>query len=262
MKDLKTVVIVISAFVVYYILNQLGFAWLFKTFYAAWNEKISSFLLAYLLCGSPIFVATYWLHRRNFFEALGLKSHFLHAFAAAFVFSLPMLVGYAATLSFQSDISFWDISKGAVFAGLFEELYFRAFFFGLLFRYTRLGFIPSILAGAVVFASLHLYQSNESPQLTGVFITTFLGAGFFAWVYSEWKYNLWVPIWLHLLMNLYWMLFEAGENALGPIQSNVFRAATIAFTIVATIWLKRKRSEAMAVNRHNIWMKTIEAKES
>lgn len=262
MKDLKTVVIVISAFVVYYILNQLGFAWLFKTFYAAWNEKISSFLLAYLLCGSPIFVATYWLHRRNFFEALGLKSHFLHAFAAAFVFSLPMLVGYAATLSFQSDISFWDISKGAVFAGLFEELYFRAFFFGLLFRYTRLGFIPSILAGAVVFASLHLYQSNESPQLTGIFITTFLGAGFFAWVYSEWKYNLWVPIWLHLLMNLYWMLFEAGENALGPIQSNVFRAATIAFTILATIWLKRKRSEGMAVNRHNIWMKTIEAKES
>ena len=262
MKDLKTVVIVISAFVAYYILNQLGFAWLFKTLYATWNEKISSFLLAYLLCGSPIFVAAYWLHRRNFIEALGLSSNFFRAFVAAFVFSMPMLVGYASTLSFQSDTSLWDIAKGAVFAGFFEELYFRAFFFGLLFRYTRLGFIPSILSGAVVFGSLHLYQSNDTTQLIGIFMTTFLGAGFFAWVYSEWKYNLWVPIWLHLLMNLYWMLFEAGENALGPLPSNVFRAATIAFTIVATIWLKRKRSERMAVNRHNIWTKTNEAKES
>jgi len=44
--------------------------------------------------------------------------------------------------------------------------------------------------------------------------------------------NLWVPIGLHLFMNLHWMLFSAGDNALGSIYANVFRAITITFTIV------------------------------
>ena len=140
-----------------------------------------------------------------------------------------------------------------VCAGLFEELYFRGFLFGQIFRYTKIGFIPSILLGALLFASGHLYQSTEISVLTGVFLTTFMGAIFFAWLYIEWNYNLWVPVCMHFLMNLSWEIFTVSENALGGVTSNVFRGATIAFAIVATIMYKKRHGIKLEVNRKTLW---------
>ncbi len=56
-------------------------------------------------------------------------------------------------------------------------------------------------------------------------------------------------------MNLYWMLFDAGDNALGPVLSNVFRMSTIALTIVGTLYYKKRIGSALAVNRRTIWWK-------
>jgi membrane protease YdiL (CAAX protease family) len=112
-----------------------------------------------------------------------------------------------------------------------------------------------VLAGALLFASLHLYQSNEFSTLTGIFITTFSGAVLFAWVMSEWQHNLWVPVFLHFFMNLFWMMFSAGVNALGGWYANIFRAITIALIIVITILYKRRSGERMEINRETLWIK-------
>lgn len=254
-QDKKNIIIVTASFIAYYFSNKWAFAFLFKTFTAWWDERISAYLLAYILVGLPLYVGTLLLHRKNFFESLGLNGNFLKAIITAFVFTLPMLVGYALLYDFNTEITTGKIAQGAVFAAFFEELFFRGFFFGLLFRYTRLGFIPSILLGAAFFASLHLYQSNDPSTMTGIFITTLLGAALFAWTYAEWGFNLWISIWLHLFMNLYWMLFEAGDNAFGPLLSNVFRASTIAFIIIGTLYYKRQKQEKLAVSKHTLWMK-------
>ncbi|MDO8896730.1 MAG: CPBP family intramembrane metalloprotease [Bacteroidales bacterium] len=254
-KELRLTLIVIIAFSVWYFIDKSFFApvYRFFTVYSVMPEI--AYFLAYLIMGLPMFAAVLWLRPGKFFSAFGMNKGFGKAVLAAVIFTLPMLLGYAVIYDFNSGITFSKILRGAVFAALFEEWYFRGFVFGMLFRFTRLGFIPSILLGAFVFAVSHLYQSSDPGIMAGIFMTTLLGAGLFAWVYSEWKFNLWVAIWLHLLMNLYWMLFDAGDNALGPLASNIFRASTIAFIIIGTLLYKKRSGLALAVNKKTIWMK-------
>ncbi|MBU2466230.1 MAG: CPBP family intramembrane metalloprotease, partial [Bacteroidetes bacterium] len=169
-----------------------------------------------------------------------------------------MFVGYSLIYEFNATLTYTQVAVGALFAGFFEELYFRAFFFGLLFRYTRLGFIPALLISALIFASLHLYQSEEPAAMAGIFIATLMGAGFFAWLYAEWKFNIWLIVNMHVLMNLSWMLFDAGDNALGPVLSNIFRAVTIASAILTTLWIKKRQQQKLEVNRNTIWLKAVD----
>ncbi len=145
------------------------------------------------------------------------------------------------------------IIMGAVGAAFFEELYFRAFFFGQIFRKTRFGFITAIAIPSVIFASLHLYQGQGFSQLIGIFITTFIGSAWFAWLYVEWNYNLWIPVFLHLLMNFYWMLFSAGNDALGGWLSNIFRVITIACVMVGSIYYKKKKSIPYIIRNKKIF---------
>jgi uncharacterized protein len=254
-NDIRTTALVVFAFAAYLLLFEFYFSNIFTVLLGIINDRVVSYGLAYLIVGIPLFVATLVLHRTQFFRSLGLSSSLLKGFLTAFVFTLPMLLGFGLLLPFNSEITLRQVVQGAVYAGFFEELYFRAFFFGLLFRYTRLGFVPSVLAGAIIFGLFHLYQSSEPLTMAGIFLVTLLGAGWFSWMYAEWKFNLWVPVFMHLLMNLYWMLFNAGDNALGAAIPNVFRIITIAFIMLGTLYYKRKRSEALEVNINSLWMK-------
>jgi uncharacterized protein len=254
-KELRPILIVIIAFSMWYFIDKAWFAPVYHFLTDLSVLPLIAYFLAYILMGLPMIAAVFWLRPGSFFSSLGMDKGFGQAVLAAIIFTLPMLLGYAVIYDFNNEITFSKIVKGAVFAALFEEWYFRGFLFGMLFRFTRLGFIPSILLGAFVFAASHLYQSNDPGVMTGIFFATLLGAGLFAWAYSEWKFNLWIAIWLHLLMNLYWMLFDAGDNALGPLASNIFRAATIAFIITGTLWYKKRKGSALVVNRRSLWMK-------
>lgn len=84
-----------------------------------------------------------------------------------------------------------------------------------------------------------------------------MGAVLFAWLYIEWDENLWVPIFLHALMNLSWHLFEMDETALGGILPNVFRGLTIALAIIFTIVYKKRKGEHLAITKRNLINNTI-----
>jgi membrane protease YdiL (CAAX protease family) len=255
-NDLKTYIWVVAAFAAFLLLFEFYFSTIFRWLMGIFNERAVSYGLAYLIVGIPVFVATTFLHRKDFFVSLGLGNGLLTGFLAAFVFTSPMLLGFALLLPFNMEVTMRQLTQGVIYAGFFEELYFRAFFFGLLFRYTRLGFIPSVLAGAVIFGLFHLYQSSDPAMMAGIFFVTLLGAGWFSWVYAEWKFNLWVPVFLHMLMNLYWLLFDAGDNALGSAIPNIFRMLTIAFVILGTLYYKKRKGLGLAVNGRSIWLKT------
>lgn len=242
------------AFAIYILINKLYFAEVYHSL-KDYSDAVLAYFVSYLLVGLPLFVTAIVMFGKQSFEALGMSRSLLKGFGLALLFTLPMFVGYAIVFDFNQDLSWRQIMLGAVFAGFFEEMYFRAFFFGLLFRYTRLGFIPSILLGAIIFGSLHLYQSSEIGEMAGIFIMTFLGAGFFAWLYAEWKYNFWFIAWLHTLMNLSWMLFEAGDNALGGVWSNVFRVTTIAIAIFFTIRYKSRSKQKWEINKNTLLIK-------
>jgi len=220
------------------------------------NYKLLSYFITYIIIGIPIFLGTYIINNNyKVFDNLGLSKNILQGLITAIIFTLPMFIGCLIFYKFDTEIFIPNLIKTTIFAGLFEELYFRGFLFGQIFRNTKLGFIPSIITCALVFASGHLYQSHDISILIGIFITTFLGAIFFAWLFVEWNYNLWIPIFLHTFMNLSWGLFNVSNNALGNITSNIFRVLTIAVAIILTILYKKKHGQKLTINRNTILMK-------
>ena len=252
----KVVLVTFSAFTVYFILHTLLLGKTYRLLNSILAEDVLSYLLAYLIVGIPLFIGILLLHKpQHFFSSLGFHRKIGEAFLFAMICTLPMLIGFALNFSFNSGITFRYILMGAVAAAFFEELYFRGFFFGQIFRYTRFGFLPAILLPSVIFASLHLYQSFDVWIMTGIFITTLLGSALFAWVFAEWDNNLWVPVFLHFLMNLVWMLFSAGGNALGGLISNLTRALTVALIIILTLYKKRMRREALVIRNGTILLK-------
>ncbi|MFA5574737.1 MAG: type II CAAX endopeptidase family protein [Brumimicrobium sp.] len=255
-QTLKTILFVLLSFGVYYFLSIN-----FKSTIKTWLDSITkhgltSYVLTYLSIGTPIFIGTYFIDRKtSIFTSLGLSSSILPAIWSSILFTSPMFIGGLLFFTWNKEIDIENLIAGTIIAGFMEELYFRGFLFGLLFRKTNLGFIPSIILGALIFAFGHLYQSQDIGELIGIFIITFSGAVFFAWLYVEWNYNLWIPILTHTLMNLSWSLFQVDNSALGDMTANIFRGLTISIAIIFTIMYKRHRNEKFIINRKTLFLK-------
>ena len=161
-----------------------------------------------------------------------------------------MIVSSAIIGKIGDNLDFGNLLHTTFIAGFFEEYFFRGFLFGILFRKLKWGFIPASILGGVIFGLGHIYQGSTLIETTGIFAITTIGAIWFSWLYVEWEKNLWIPIFLHTLMNLSWILFEVSDNALGGVYTNLFRAITIALTIIITILYHKKRG--LNINRKNL----------
>jgi membrane protease YdiL (CAAX protease family) len=252
----KIIFVTLLSFGVYFFLDER----FFRTIREWLNEQINhlgfSHIITYLIVGIPIFIGLIWIHNiSSLYNSLGLNKNIIKALFFALLCTLPMFIGYAIVFEYNSNFSLNTFLISILCAAFFEELYFRGFLFGQIFRFTQWGFILSIIIGAILFGMVHLYQGTGLNEIIGIFMITFLGGILYGWVFVEWNYNLWVPIFLHLLMNLSWGLFSAGENALGGLYSNVFRIATIALIIILTVVYKRKSNKKFVVNKNTLWMK-------
>lgn len=199
----------------------------------------------------PVFLY-FWLSwgREGVLERLGLSSGVKEGLLYGFLFTLPMLLGFA----FIGEPKFSEWSLGlvltsALLPGFFEELYYRGFVFGELYKRARWGFFLAAALNGLIFGLAHIWQGNSLGQTIGVFFVTFGGAAWFAWLYVEWRNNLWLPITLHILMNLYWTLFEIESTALGGVGANVCRGLTIAFSVIFTLRRKRPRQ----ITKEELW---------
>lgn len=257
-KTAKILIITLISFGASFLIDETYFKEIRKWFHGLINQWGISHIMAYLIVGLPIFVGILILHKKDkFFFSLGLdKSLFLKGIVYSLLCTLPMFIGYALLFDFNTAFSLNSFLVTVIAAALFEELYYRGFLFGQLYRYTNLGFIPSVLIGAILFGLMHLYQGTELNETIGIFIITFLGSILYAWVYVEWNYNLWIPIFLHLFMNLSWGLFSAAENALGGKYANIFRLITILLIIGLTIVYKLKNNLNFKINKRTLLKKT------
>lgn len=255
-RSLSVISITLLSFAVYFFLANTYFSEL-----RSWvNERIQqegiSHLLVYLIVSLPIVLGASIINEfKRCKTTLGLNRSIIQGALFPLVCTLPMFIGFSVCFNFNRELTLDEVLIAGVAAAFFEEFIFRGFLFGQLFRYTKLGFVPSILLGAFLFAAMHLYQSKDPATLIGVFATTFMGAVLFAWLYVEWNYNLWISIFLHLFMNLAWMLFAVSDNAFGGLYANVFRIITIALAIILTLLYKRKNHIPLSINKENIWMK-------
>ena len=199
----------------------------------------------------PIVLATGLLFGfNNILKTLGIEKGFFMGFVFALITVSPMLISSALTGQFVRNFKLISLLHSTLFAGFAEELLFRGFLFGILFRKLCWGFIPASILGALFFGMGHVYQGSALLETIGIFFITALGAGWFAWLYIEWNNNLWVPIFLHILMNLSWILFEVSSDALGGLYTNLFRVITIALTIIITV--RYNKLNGLNINRNNL----------
>lgn len=253
----KVVLLVFLGFVAYYILFA-NFKPIKLALDSLTKQGLLSYVLTYFIVGIPIFLSSVLINKaEGVLKGLGLSSRIMTGPWTSFLFTLPMFIGGLLFFKFNIQIDIQKLIAGTIVAGFMEELYFRGFLFGQLFRNAKFGFIPAIFLGALIFAFGHLYQSQDITELAGIFMITFFGAIFFAWLYVEWHYNLWVPIFTHTLMNLSWNLFAVDNSALGDVKANVFRGLTILLAIVFTVMYKRRKGEPLAVNKQTLMLRKM-----
>ena len=249
---LKSLFVILGFLLLFYLADVLTFL------YSDWkhllprNRYLNNLSWFSLRIGL-IVLFTSLLVRGNVLHALGLDRRFLQGMALAFVFTLPMLTGPSLFYGFNSNISFYDIWLYGFHAAFWEELLMRSFLFGLLFRYLRRGFIPAGLLAAVFFGMGHVYQGNDFLSALMAFLVTAMGSLWYSWLYIEWRNNAGINIGLHLFMNLSWVIWDLQGGAAGEAWPNVFRAVTIALSIVYTVKVICKK-QGFAVNKSVLWI--------
>jgi uncharacterized protein len=202
----------------------------------------------------PVLVVLFIFHSpKQILVELGMKKGFVKGLQYGFLFTLPMLIGYFLLGKFNADQSVLENICRAFKDGFREEIFYRAFLFGQLFRQVKLGFLPAVFINAFIFGFMHLYQAHSMADSIGIFCITSMGAIWFAWLYIEWQENLWLPIFMHFFMNLYWHVFSTEQSALGGIALNLPRVITIALSIYITIKTAKKHG-GIKINRENLVM--------
>ncbi len=233
-NKIKTLTMITSFIFCHYIMRNL------------WGDGWSEALLAidqqsdllltpakYLFIYSPlVLVAALLFKEVELKEILGLKTRGFYSYLlAAVVCCAPMTLGYAY-LSSGLNLGLSGIVVGSVYAGVFEEILFRAVLFGVLFRYCRLGFIPAALVSSVIFGFGHIYQGHDAMSTFAAFAITSVAGTWFAWLYCESGYRIWFPLWMHIFMNAAYGIFGMSGGAVGDIEGNIFKATSIILSLV------------------------------
>ena len=193
---------------------------------------------------------------RHAATALGLNGLPLRALLLGLLLTAPMAVGLAlkAPLTVDADTPH-ALMRHALLPGFGEELLYRGLLFGLLFRIAGWGFVPAALTGALLFGAAHLSQGGSAVEAVGIFAITALGGVWFAWLYIEWDFDLWVPVAFHVLMNAWWVVFPVAENALGPLWTVGLRLLVIVLSVGVTLAYARRRGGRRIRGRHWFWIR-------
>ncbi len=258
MKKLNFLLLFLFGFIVYYLIDANMFSILQKELTVLTKSKAIGHILTYTITILPLVATVSILHRtfKNIFEKLGLSGNLLVGLLISFIVTLPSLVAYSLKFNINNKLSFDTIIINTISSAFFEEIIFRAFLIGQLYRFTRLGFLPSIITSSTLFGLVHLYQSNDPNELIGIFLITFLGSVLFFWIYAEWKFNLWTAIFLHCFMNLYWLVFDVDNNALGGTYANIYRFMTVFLAIFFSILYKKIAKIPFEINKKTWWLKS------
>lgn len=208
-----------------------------------WPRMFALAILGYgLYLAGPLAVAALLFGRRQMFAALGLTASPLPALILATACTAIVWIGYAASVSLAPlDGLAISIARGAILPGAAEEILFRAFLFGFLYRFAGWGFLPAALLSSLVFGLEHLYQGSAALEALGIVALTGIGGVWWSWLLVEWRWNVWVPIAFHVGLNAAWETFDVADNALGPAATIVLRLACVALSVVATIVIARRR---------------------
>lgn len=250
-KTVRILYSIIASVIIILFWRNLGFITTFLDMPG--NSNLSLSIKALFLTLITLILVRVVIQPKELFSFLGLNRNIIKGFGIAFFCVLPLYLIFPFFGDFNKELTFNELYNKCILAGFKEELVFRAFMFGLLFRYAKIGFFWAVILPALYFGSVHLYQGHNVLSAIAAFGVTFIGALYFSWMYVEWNFNLWIPAGLHILMNGAWHIFtmEGTEVAAGGLISNIARIISIALAIAFTVYYHKKKGER--VFDYSIW---------
>jgi membrane protease YdiL (CAAX protease family) len=202
----------------------------------------------------PFAVVTLLFGLRQAPASLGLDRSPLTGILFAAAMTAPMGTVLALTYTpIPAEALPYSIVRGALAPGLTEEIVYRGFLFGLLFRFAGVGFLPAALSSSVIFGFAHYAQGGNLIEVFAVAGVTGFGGLWFAWLFVEWRFNVWVPVGLHTAMNAWWEVFAVSDTALGSPLADLSRMAVIVLSILVTTVLARRRRGLVLTWRSLLW---------
>ena len=191
---------------------------------------------------------------QKLFQTIGLDKGFFTGVKLALLSVSPMLLYSLIWGTWDDSISLMKLFNIVVIGAFFEELFFRGFLLGQLFRYAKWGFILAGLIVTVIFGCGHLYEGTDIVSSIMAGLVTGLESLLFGWIFIECKYNLWCSIFLHMFMNFAWSSFAIADNeAVGDITTNVFRILTVVMAIMWIVIYKRKNNIPYYITKVTLW---------
>ena len=204
----------------------------------------------------PIIVAALIAGPRRWASALGLDGSVWIAAKVGLISTALLPITYAVIAPLSSDNILQEIVGGAIFPGIGEEILWRGMLFGLLFRFAGWGFLPAALIGATVFGIAHFSQGNSVVEILGIFGITAIAAIWWSWMYIEWDNNIWVPVWLHILMNGYFAIFDVAAGVLGSWSFFFIRAVVVLISIWLTLRHIKARGHFKVTRNDWLWRRS------
>lgn len=154
------------------------------------------------------------------------------------VCTLPMLVLGLMSESFTP--SRIEIIHTAIAPGLTEEIFFRAFMFGLLVQVARTPMWTTAIITGIVFGLAHVDLTPDEGQTIlgqlGPWIALIGVGGFmYAWLYFSSGWNLWLVIALHTGMNMWWDMFDLNATPLGIWGATAARVLCVLLAVYLVV---------------------------
>ncbi len=191
------------------------------------------------IAGACVCLVAVWLMYRTgvrgVLRVLGLCASIPRAVVFALIASSPMLLGFALTRSLTPHLQLRPLLFLTVLSPIVEEIEFRGF--GVLQLKSRTGWSFWIVVWPSAFLSGygHMEQGGTLLESAGLFFLITAGGVTFAWLAQRWQ-SLWVPIALHICMNLWWHLFSVARTAIGGWFPFMLQNSSILLAILTTLY--------------------------
>lgn len=175
--------------------------------------------------------------RPRILDWIGLTASPMPAIRVVGLALIPSYLVFALTQPVSHDVVSYAVAYLAFIDPFIEEVIYRGAAFGLLRRIAGWPFWLAAGLPAVFFGLGHANPFTVSPSLDTImtFTITFSGAIIFSWLYERWKFNLWVPVFLHAFMNFAWNLFNVGDGAFAGWLPLAMQITSMTLAILLTL---------------------------
>ena len=166
-------------------------------------------------------------------------------FLLGFVCTLPML--FLGFICRTASPSHYEVLYTAISPGLTEEIFYRAFMFGLLVQAARVPMWPAAIITAIIFGLAHIDITPDAGQtilgqLNAWNAMIAVGGLMFAWLYVLSRWNLWLVIALHIGMNLWWDMFDLTDTPFGAVGATLARIIPIGLAVMFVMGASSQRT--------------------